>query len=470
VAEPEVGAVTLDLASPRRLHVANVGGAGMSAVATLLVEMGHQVSGHDPASDTPFLAPLRARGVHVTTGPGPATLPADVDAVIVSTATPADDADVAAAQAHGIPVVHRSGALTAICAPRQVTAVAGTHGKTTTSALLATVLAESGMAPGWVVGAGVPGLGSSASWGGGGPLVVEADESDGTFLALGADTAIVTNVEPDHLEHWGGEAALRQAFVEFVSAVPGPTVLCLDDPGSAELVASARHPVTYGTDPHSDYRIADVVAQGTGVAFELHHEGARVAVTLPAAPGIHNARNGAAALAMAHRLGLGLDEAVDALGRFRGVARRFEVRGEAAGVVLVDSYDHLPTEVVAALAAARAGAWRRVVCCFQPHRYSRTDALWRSFADAFEHADVLAVTGIYAAGESPRPGVTGKRIVDAVLDAHPWRQVAWLPTLDDVVAYLGATLRAGDLCLTLGAGDLTTVPDRVLAILEAREA
>ena len=459
----------MDLSSPRRVHIANVGGAGMSAVATLLVEMGHQVSGHDPADDTPFLEPLRARGVHVTTGVGPAALPADAEAIIVSTATPADDADVAAARARGIPVIHRSRALTAICASRQVTAVAGTHGKTTTSALLATVLEEAGTAPGWVVGAGIAGLGSSASWGGTGPLVVEADESDGTFLAVGAHTAIVTNVEPDHLEHWGGEAELRQAFVEFVTALPGPAVLCLDDPGSAALVGVARQPVTYGTDPDSDYRIAEVVAQGTGVAFELHHEGARVAVTLPAAPGIHNARNGAAALAMAHRLGVPLGEGADHLGRFQGVARRFEVRGEAAGVVLVDSYDHLPTEVVAALAAARAGAWRRVVCCFQPHRYSRTEALGRSFGPSFAEADVLVVTDVYAAGEAPRAGVSGKVVADAVLEAHPWKRVAWMPTLDDVVSYLGAVLRPGDVCLTLGAGDLTTVPDRVLPLLESRE-
>jgi UDP-N-acetylmuramate--alanine ligase len=171
---------------------------------------------------------------------------------------------------------------------------------------------------------------------------------------------------------------------------------------------------------------------------------------------------------MADQLGVPLDVGRDALAAFRGVARRFEVRGEAAGVVLVDSYDHLPTEVLAALAAARSGSWRRVVCCFQPHRYSRTEALGRSFADAFVDADVLAVTDVYAAGEAPRPGVTGKLVVDAVLDAHPWQQVAWLPALDDVVAYLSATLRPGDLCLTLGAGDLTTVPDRVLAALEAR--
>jgi UDP-N-acetylmuramate--alanine ligase len=465
----EVGAErAIDLSVPRRIHVANIGGAGMSAVATLLAEMGHQVSGHDPADDTPFIAPLRALGVLVSTGPAPSTLPAGADAVVVSTATPPDDADVVAARACGIPVLHRSQALAAICAQRQVAAVAGTHGKTTTSALLATILQEAGGAPGWVVGAGIAGLGRSAAWGGSGPLVVEADESDGTFLALGAHAAIVTNVEADHLEHWGGEDALREAFVRFVSALDGPAVLCLDDPGSAALVEAARYPVTYGTHPACDYRIDAVAADGTGVAFDVHHGGQRVGVRLPAAPGIHNARNGVAAIALAHELGVPLDAAAAALTRFRGVARRFEVRGEAAGVVLVDSYDHLPTEVAAVLVAARAGRWRRVVCCFQPHRYSRTEALWREFADAFVDADVLAVTGVYPAGEATRPGVTGKLVVDAVLDAHPWQPVAWLPTLDDVVAYLGATLRPGDLCLTLGAGDLTTIPDRVLRALEAR--
>jgi UDP-N-acetylmuramate--alanine ligase len=441
----------------------------MSAVATLLVQMGHQVSGHDPAADTPFLGPLRALGVHVATGTGPPTAGAGTDAVVVSTATPDDQPDVVAARAGGIPVVHRSSALAAICAQRpSVVAVAGTHGKTTTSALLATILSEAGTDPGWVVGAGIPGLGSSASWGGEGALVVEADESDGTFLSLGARAAIVTNVEADHLEHWGGEAALRGAFADFVRALRGPAVLCTDDPGTVALVEEAAAPVTYGTAAGSDYRIEAVTAEGTGVAFDLVHGDQRARVVLPAAPGTHNARNGAAAVAMAHQLGVPLDVAAAGLGAFRGVARRFEVRGEAAGVVLVDSYDHLPTEVVAALAAARAGGWRRIVCCFQPHRYSRTEALWPTFAHAFADADLLAVTDVYAAGEAPRPGVSGKLIVDAVLDAHPWKQVAWLPTLDDVTAYLGATLRAGDLCLTLGAGDLTTVPDRVLELLGRR--
>ena len=392
-----------------------------------------------------------------------------MDAVITSTATPIDHPQVVEAQRAGVPVLHRSAALAALCAGRRTIAVAGTHGKTTTSALLATVLAEAGEAPGWVVGAEVAGLGRSAAWGGDGPLVVEADESDGTFLALGAWGAIVTNVEPDHLEHWGGEAQLRAAFAGFVAGLDGPAVLCADDPGASALAEHARRPVTYGTSSASDYRIAEIATVGTGVGFVLEHEGDRVTVQVPAAPGAHNARNAAAALALAHQLGMDLQTAAAALGRFRGVARRFEVRGEAAGVVLVDSYDHLPTEVAAALAAARAGGWRRVVCCFQPHRYSRTEALGRTFADCFADADLLLVTGIYPAGEAPRAGVSGKIVVDAVLDAHPWKHVAWLPTLDDVVAYLAGVLRAGDLCLTLGAGDLTTVPDRVLRGLAGRE-
>jgi UDP-N-acetylmuramate--alanine ligase len=439
----------------------------MSAVATLLAEMGHVVSGHDPSDDSPFLAPLRALGVSIETGePGP--LP-PVDAVLVSTATPSEHPQVRAAREAGIPVLHRSAALAVICATRRTVAVAGTHGKTTTSALLATLLDGAGQDPGWVVGAGIAGLGRSAAWGGDGPLVVEADESDGTFLALGAWGAIVTNVEPDHLEHWGGEAQLRAAFEQFVAVLDGPAVLCADDPGAAALAIHARRPITYGTAPGSDYRIEAIATERTGVRFRLLHDREVVEVEVPAAPGAHNARNAAAALALAHQLGLDLGAAATALAGFRGVARRFEVRGEAAGVVLVDSYDHLPTEVAAALAAARAGRWRRVVCCFQPHRYSRTEALGRTFADAFADADLLVVTGIYPAGEPPRPGVTGKVVVDAVLDAHPWKHVAWLPTLDDVVGYLGSTLRRGDLCLTLGAGDLTTVPDRVLALLEARE-
>jgi UDP-N-acetylmuramate--alanine ligase len=459
---------TLDLSRSLRIHVANVGGAGMSAVATLLAESGHRVSGHDPASSTPFLAMVASLGVDVTTGDDRAPLADDVEAVVVSTATPDDDADVVAARRRGVPVVHRAGALAALCAQRSTVAVAGTHGKTTTSALLTTVLAGTGRRPGWVVGAAIPQLGRSAAWGGDGPLVVEADESDGTFLALGAETAIVTNVEPDHLENWGGEAPLRQAFGRFVTALPGPAVLCADDAGARDLVTAAGRPVTYGLDPGADYRVAAPAPAGTGVRFELHHAGERVDVEVPAAPGVHNATNAAGALALAHLHGVPLAAGAEALAGFEGVARRFEHRGEAGGVTVIDDYAHLPTEVRAALAAGAAGPWERVVAVFQPHRYSRTEAVWREFADAFTAADRLAITDVYAAGEPARPGVSGKLVVDAVLDAHPWANVAWLPTLDDVLLWLRGVLRPGDLCLTLGAGDLTALAPRIVAMLEDR--
>ena len=212
----------LDLSQPRHLHVANVGGAGMSAVAVLLAESGHRVTGHDPATATPFLPMLAALGVEVVTGPGDQSLPTGVDAVVTSTATPHDDARVTEARARGVPVVHRAGALAGLCAGRSTVAVAGTHGKTTTTGLLATILAASGRDPGYVVGAAIANLGGSAAWGGSGPLVVEADESDGTFLALGATAAVVTNVEPDHLENWGGEEALRDGFRRFVARSRAP--------------------------------------------------------------------------------------------------------------------------------------------------------------------------------------------------------------------------------------------------------
>ncbi|MGE3619324.1 MAG: UDP-N-acetylmuramate--L-alanine ligase [Acidimicrobiia bacterium] len=463
------GAELPDLTTPRRIHVTNVGGAGMSAVATLLAEMGHRVSGSDPAADTPFLARLRDLGVEVHAGGTRPALPVDLDAVVTSTATPSDDPDVVAATAAGIPVVHRAAALAALAAGRPTVAVAGTHGKTTTSALLATVLAGSGRRPGFVVGAAIAGLGTGAAWGAtGAPLVVEADESDGTFLALPAEVGIVTNVEPDHLDRWGDEAALRAGFERFVAGLADAAVLCADDAGAAALVPAARRPVTYGISTSADYRVTEVGAVAGGTRFVLVHGGERVEVVVPSAPGLHNARNAAAALAAAHRLGVGLAEGAAALAGFAGVARRFEHRGEAAGVTFVDDYAHLPTEVEAALAAAAGGSWSRVVCCFQPHRYSRTRALAGAFADSFGHADLLCVTDVYAAGEAPLPGVSGKAVLDGVLDRHPRTAAAWLPDLDDVVDYLGRVLRPGDLCLTLGAGDLTTVPDRLLAVLGER--
>ncbi|MFN8039268.1 MAG: UDP-N-acetylmuramate--L-alanine ligase [Acidimicrobiales bacterium] len=455
------------LARPRAVHVVGVGGAGMSAIATVLAAMGHRVSGSD-LKESAGLDRLRAAGVAVTVGHDAANLGPAVDLVAISTAVPPTNPEVQAARARGVAVLRRAEILAAIAATRATVAVAGTHGKTTTSSMLALVLVEAGLHPSFIIGGEVNEIGSGAVWDDGESFVVEADESDGTFLELPRRAAIVTNVEPDHLEHWGGVEGLYAGFARFVAETDGPVVLCADDVEAARLaVGAGPSAVTYGTAVDADYRMVGLTSSREGCRFEVVHEGdvvARVAMPLT---GEHNARNACGALVAGLLLGAPADAAERALGRFAGVARRFQFRGEAAGATLVDDYAHLPTEVRAALAAARDGGWGRVVCVFQPHRYSRTSALWPDFAEAFDAADVLVVTDIYPSGEAPRPGVTGKLVADAVLDAHPRRRLAYLPTLDDVVAFLERELRPGDLCLTLGAGDLTVVPDRVRESLGA---
>ena len=453
----------IDLHRLDRVHVVNVGGAGMSAVATILAEMGIAVSGTDDR-ETPFLPPLRSLGVDVSVGPSSSRV-VDADVVVTSTATPPDHPDVLLAADRGVPVLHRRDALELICREREVIAVAGTHGKSTTSAMLATILDQVGDGAGFLVGTRITTLGTNAAWRSGPGFVVEADESDATFLRVRAHDALVTNLEADHLSFWGTEEALFEAFRGFVADLPGVAVLCLDDPGAASLVPHADRVVTYGERPDADHRIDDVAAEGIGVSYTHRWRDRSVRVTVPAAPGRHNAANAAGAIAAAVQRGIDLEAAAEALGAFRGVARRFEVRGEAAGVTFVDSYDHLPAEVAAALAAARSGPFDRVVCVFQPHRYTRTRDLAASFADAFVDADVLAVTELYPAGEAPIPGISGRLVLDAVRSAHPGIDATFLPSLDAVESWLVDRLDPGDCCLTLNAGDLTTMPDRVIARL-----
>ena len=462
----------VDLDRSMNVHVVGVGGAGMSAIASVLTAMGHRVSGSD-LRDSPGLERLRASGVRVSIGHDPENL-GNADIVAISTAIPPTNAEVVAARDRGIRVLRRAEILTAIASTRETVAVAGTHGKTTTASMLALVLVEAGLRPSFIIGGELNEIGSGAVWDDGDVLVVEADESDGTFLALGARHVVVTNIEPDHLEHYGGWEPLRDAFEQFVRNASGVRVLCLDDPEVAVLARRLRDEgqavVTYGIHEAADYRMVDVAVGRDGVSFGLVGQGDRIGdVHLPM-PGLHNARNAAAALVLATGLGADPIDAVRALNRFAGVARRFEHRGEVAGVTFVDDYAHLPTEVAAAIAAARDGGWRRIVCAFQPHRFSRTETLWRSFADAFAGVDVLAITDVYPAGERPRPGITGKLVVNAVHDAHPWANVAYLPHRDDLVAYLTARLKPGDLCLTLGAGDLTSLPDALQRLLREHDS
>ena len=459
----DAGAVDLDLEEfdasiPSRVHVIGVGGAGMSAIARVLTGMGHTVSGSDLKA-TPVLERLALAGVTSYLGHSPENVAEGTEIVVASTAIPATNPEVRTARERGIPVLRRADMLRSIVATRRCAAVAGSHGKTTTSSMLALVLRAAGFEPSFIIGGELNEVGTNAAWDVGEWFGVEADESDGTFLERGVEAAIGTNVEPDHLEHYGGFEQLVKAFEEFCASVSGSLVVCADDRVAARLAEHRPGALTYGTAEGADYRMDGYTGARGGTRFDLVRRGTRLGEVRLPIPGLHNATNAAGAAALALELGAGFDAVAGALGRFGGVARRFQQRGCSGGITFIDDYAHLPTEVAAAIAAAREGSWRRIVVVFQPHRYTRTAALWRDFADSFGGADFLVLTDVYSAGEEPQPGVSGHLLVRAVLDAHPDMPVAYLPHLSDMRDVPRRFAGEGDLVLTLGAGDLTALPD-----------
>jgi UDP-N-acetylmuramate--alanine ligase len=450
---PDPGPAPSELTgAPRRLHIVGIGGAGMNAIATVLRAMGHEVSGSDRQA-SPVLERLERLGVHTFVGHDAAHV-GSAEIVAFSTAVKADNVELLEARRRGVACISRSAILGAICRTRRALAVSGTHGKTTTTAMLAQVLVRAGLDPSYMVGGEMRGAEGGTAWAPGPWLVVEADESDGTFLCLGAEGVVVTSVEPDHLDYYGGEEALAGAFRTFLEQD--------NDPGAAALAAVVPGVSTYGTSAAADYRIERTELSPGATNFDVSVRGRALGTFgLPVA-GLHNVRNAVAALALAVEIGAAPEAARDALAAYSGVGRRFEVRGNRGGVTYVDDYAHLPSEVRATLAAARQGSWERVVAVFQPHRYSRTQALGHAFATAFEGADVLVVTGIYPAGEEALPGVSGVIVADAVRAARPGLHVEYAETRRDVVSAVQGLLRPGDLCLTMGAGDLTTLADELL--------
>ncbi len=464
----------VDLGQPREIHLVGVGGAGISAIGLILAAMGHRVSGVD-VNRTKAWGDLEAAGIDVAvvepaelfSSAGP-----NVEVVAHSTAFPPALDDLAAAAQAGRQVVNRAGILAAICAGRPTVAVSGTHGKTSTTALLATLLDGVGADPSWLVGAVPAGLGRAARWGGDqGVFVVEADESDGSFMELGAATAAVTNVDEDHLDHWGSIDRIEAGFDRFL-ATAERSIVCIDDPGDgvgadprAQRLALAHRSVTVGEADGADYRIHDVEVDRLTTRFGLVVAGEEVGPVSIGTPGRHHARNAALALATAVQLGVDPAAGVAALTSYRGVSRRFEVVGEARGVTVVDDYAHNPGKVRALLASAREAGWSRVVAVFQPHRWSRTRDQGAAFGAALALADVVVVTEVFGAGEEPLPGAGGRSVVGAVLDERPRASVAWLPTLDDVVAWAPGALRPGDLCLTIGAGDVAGLGPRLIDAL-----
>ena len=424
----------------------------MSAIAAVLAGMGHHTTGSD-IKFSQSMERLGARGVEVKIGHRPENV-VGADALTYSTAVSESNVEIRQARRLKIPVLSRAEMLEAIVALRRTIAIAGTHGKTTTSSMLALVLVEAGLHPSFIIGGEVNEIGTNAAWDFGELLVVEADESDGTFLHMVPELGIVTSVEPDHIEHYGSFDELKAAFEVFLGQ-SGSAIVCADDPVAASLAPAAA--VTYGCSKGAKVRIVGVESGRNHLRFELVRTGESLGLFELPVPGLHNARNAAAAVSAALELGVDPEHARRALARFAGVARRFEFRGDFGGVTFVDDYAHLPGEVRVALDAGLGGSFERVVCVFQPHRYSRVAMLAPGFADSFEGADLVVVTDVYPAGEMPRPGVSGKLVLDAILRAHRDARAVYLPNREDVVAYLRENLRPGDLCLTLAAGDLTNL-------------
>jgi UDP-N-acetylmuramate--alanine ligase len=462
--EPASVPEDLDLTVPHRIHIVGIGGAGMSAIATVLARMGHQVSGSD-LRESRALERLGLLDITTHVGHEVTNLPDALDAVVISTAIPRSNPEVVAALARDIPVLRRADALRAIVATRTTIAVAGSHGKTTTSSMLALILRAAGWHPSFLIGGDLNEVGTNAVFDDGDWLVVEADESDGTFLELAPHDAVITSVLPDHLDHYGDFPALVAAFEEFAARIPGVCVMCADDEIASGIATHTDRAVTYGFAESADYRMSAYEGGRAGTQFVLAARGVELGLVELPVPGRHNAANAAGAAAVALELGVPFDAVTRALGGFGGVARRFQFRGERDGVTYVDDYAHLPSDVDAMIRAAREGGWERVVAVFQPHRYSRTAALWRDFADAFAGADALVLTDVYPAGEQPQPGVSGRLVLQAVLDAHPEQAVTYLPRRADLVAHVPRLARPGDVVLTLGAGDLTTAPDEWLSPL-----
>jgi UDP-N-acetylmuramate--alanine ligase len=457
---------TIDLSSTRRIHVVGIGGPGMSAIAQVLLEMGHAVSGSDivrsAATDR-----LTRMGVVVSIGHD-AALVAGCDAVTFSSAIPRSNIEVAAAlEEPTIALLTRAQMLAAICDQRPTVAVAGTHGKTTTTSLLTHVLERAGRKPSFVIGGDVRSLETGAGWQDGDLFIVEADESDGTHLALPIHATILTNIDVDHLDRYTSFENIVSSFEEYVMKIDGPKVLCSDDIAVANL-AQKYAATTYGIVSEADFRASQISFAHGASSFMVQHriDGAYVSLGKVSVPlrGQHNVLNALAAIAMAMQCGVTFDECSRALSSFGGVARRYEKRGEDGGVTFIDDYAHLPTEIAAVLKASRdeTDNWKRVVAVFQPNRFNRMNVLSPQYANAFVGADLVVVTEIYASGTTPIEGVTGHLVVDAVQQAHPTATVVWQPMRKGLIDFLANELTAGDLCISMGCGDIESLPDEVI--------
>ncbi|MDI9569630.1 MAG: UDP-N-acetylmuramate--L-alanine ligase [Pseudomonadota bacterium] len=446
----------------KTIHFVGIGGIGMSGIAEVLLNLGYDITGSD-LGQTDITQRLAALGARIFKGHDESHL-GDADVVVTSTAVKNDNPEVLAAHRRNIPVIPRAEMLAELLKMKFSIAVSGSHGKTTTTSMIATVLGQGGLDPTMVIGGKLASIGGNAKMGGGEIIVAEADESDGSFLKLNPCLAVITNIDREHLDHYRDIDEIKAAFLQFANMVPfyGATVLCLDDAHIREILPQIkRRTITYGLTAAADYRAIDIHIQGPWTSFSVLHREEPLGKVILNVPGLFNVCNALAAIAVAREIDMDFPAIAAGLKTFTGVQRRLEVKGTVGGVTVVDDYGHHPTEIRETLAAARTVWPGRLIVVFQPHRYTRTRALFEEFTGAFDDADLLVITDIYAASEAPIPGVSSE-ILAAAIRKREQREVDYIPALDAISDRLLAIARPGDVIVTQGAGTVWKIGEEYL--------
>jgi len=453
-----------------RVHFIGIGGYGMSAIAKVMLEMGYHVTGSDLAQQE-LTEKLAANGARVYIGHEAAHVQG-ADLVVYSTALSKDNVEMKRAGELNIPVIHRSQMLARLMNERKGVAVAGAHGKTTTSSMISLVMERCGQDPTYIIGGEIMNVGSNAKAGKGEYVVAEADESDGSFLQYRPSVGIVTNIEADHLEHYDGDFnKLKQAYAKFLSQVKedGIAIVCQDDPEIRELIPMIKSEVvTFGIDADADYMATDIALGDRKVSFRVKHRGQQLGDVTLSVPGRHNVYNAMATIITCLKAGLTFGEIAEAITEFSGAKRRFQVLGEIGDILVIDDYAHHPTEIQATISAAKATG-KRIIAVFQPQRYTRTYFLFDQFSRAFPEADEVIITDIYSpAGEQQIEGITSAKLVELIRqNSNP--NVCHIPTKEEVLDYLQGRVKPGDLVITMGAGDIWKAADGLAKALKARQ-
>lgn len=452
------------------MHFIGIGGAGMSSLAQVFIDLGYEVSGSD-IKESANTRQLIQAGAIVSIGHSAKNIEG-ADTVIVSSAIRDDNPELSAANKAGTLVLQRAQLLAKLMEEKKGIAIAGTHGKTTTTSMAAVMMEEAGLDPTYLIGGELNDIGSGAKHGRGEFVVAEADESDASLLNLKPTYAVVTNIEADHLDFYASIEEIKDVFVDFINSLPqdGLAILCIDSPGVVDILPRVnRNYVTYSVKGEADFKATDIEPWQSGSKFTVWQGGKNLGSLEISSPGLHNVGNALAVITIGIAVGVPFARAAAGVSSFTGVRRRFQKKGTARNVTVVDDYAHHPSEVAATLQAAKAGEWERVITVFQPHRYSRTSFLHEDFGRVFKDADAVIITDVYSAGEEPLPGVDGKLIVDSILETEPYKDVAYFPKKSDISDYVAGRLSGGDILLTMGAGDIGALGEEVLEALIENE-